>query len=317
MLFERSRIAPLLARLAEDHNVFLGTSSWRFRGWCGTLYDEDRYLWGTHFSRRRFNDRCLEEYAAVFRTVEVDSTYYALPKIDRLLAMADQAPEGFRFSFKAPDDITVKHFPNLPAYGKKAGTANEFFLSEGLFAMGFLRHLERIREKVGMIVLEFSHFGEDDFGHGRDFVEALDGFLGSLPDEGWRIGVEVRNKNLLHPDYFAMLARHGAAHVYNQWTRMPSVTEQLGKLPARANAFLGARFLLTPGRTLDWARERFEPFHQIREIDESAREALVGLIRGAMDRRPESPAYLYVGNDLEGNALHTIADVLEEAALGD
>ena len=49
----------------------------------------------------------------------------------------------------------------------------------------------------------------------------------------------------------------------------------------------------------------------------SAREALVGLIRGAMDRRPESPAYLYVGNDLEGNALHTIADVLEEAALGD
>ncbi|MCP5551903.1 MAG: hypothetical protein H7A53_13535 [Akkermansiaceae bacterium] len=123
-----------------------------------------------------------------------------------------RAPEGFRFSFKARRHHG-EAFSEPAGLRKKAGTTNEVFLSEGLFAMGFLRHLERIREKVGMIVLGFLHFREDDFGHGRDFVEALDGFLGSLlrtrlADQGR--GAE---QNLLH-GLFAMLARRRAAHVY-------------------------------------------------------------------------------------------------------
>ncbi len=102
MLFERTRIAETARRLHEEHGIHLGTSSWRYEGWCGILYDEDQYLWGTHFSKKRFSDHCLEEYARTFRSVCVDATYYALPRKRFISGIASQIPEGFRFSFKVP-----------------------------------------------------------------------------------------------------------------------------------------------------------------------------------------------------------------------
>ncbi len=91
---------------------------------------------------------------------------------------------------------------------------------------------------------------------------------------------------------------------------MPPVLEQMTVHPPEANPFLAARFLLTPGRSHGWSKEQFEPFHQLREIDPPAREAMARLLQAAMNRRDGGPAYLYVGNELEGNALHTISDVL-------
>lgn len=280
------------------------------------LYDEDRYLWGTHFSKKRFSEHCLEEYASVFRSVCVDSTYYALPKVEFINGIAGQVPEGFRFSFKVPDDITIKTFPNADTFGERAGKSNDLFLSAGLLNMGFLRRLEPIKDKVGALIFEFSHFQARDFEHGREFVSALDQFFAEAPS-GWQYAVEIRNQNWLHPDYFAMLDRHGVAHVYNQWTRMPTVHEQIGLRPLEVNPFVVARYLLSPGRSFEWAREQFEPFHQLREIDPDARESMVQILRHAMHGETHGqPTYLYVGNELEGNALHTFADVLEQAAMG-
>jgi hypothetical protein len=72
----------------------------------------------------------------------------------------------------------------------------------------------------------------------------MDTFLGKLPKD-WPYGVEIRNKNWLTPEYFAMLAKHGVAHVYNSWSRMPPVSEQL-KMPGSVTnpKLTGARFLL-------------------------------------------------------------------------
>lgn len=309
MLFERTRIAALARRLHEEHRVHLGTSSWRYPGWCGILYDEDRYLWGTHFSNQRFSDHCLEEYAGVFRTVCVDATYYALPRKRFLEGLVAQVPGDFVLSFKVPDDITIRTFPKIDGFGARAGKRNDFFLSPELLEMGFLRRLEPMRVRVGALVFEFSHFHPGEYEHGRDFVSGLDGFFSRAP-RGWRYAVEIRNANWLHPEYFAMLASHGVAHVYNQWTRMPPALEQMAMHPPEANPFVAARFLLTPGRSRERAKDQFEPFHQLREIDPSAREAMARLLHAGMDRRDGAPSYLYVGNELEGNALHTISDVL-------
>jgi len=313
VLFDRQRTAAALARLAHDHQLFVGTSSWRFEGWCGLVYDEERYLWGSHFSKKRFHERCLEEYAALFPTVEVDSTYYALPRNDWLRELAGPVPPGFRFSFKVPDLITMRRFPRAAAFGDRAGRENAQFLDAGLFRMGFLRRLEAIREHVGALILEFSHFGADDFTHGREFVDRLEEFFSECPGD-WQYAVEVRNASLLHPEHFAMLRRRGVAHVYNHWTRMPPVREQLALHPAEENPFIVSRFLLTPGRSFERAREKFAPFHQIREIDHSARESFACLVRHIVECGTSAPAsYLYVGNDLEGCAPHTISDVLAQS----
>ena len=179
------------------------------------------------------------------------------------------------------------------------------------FKFGFQRPLESIRKKVGVLIFEFSHFHADEFAHGREFVEQLDQFLGKLPSD-WQYAVEVRNRNLMHPDYFEMLQRHGVAHAYNQWTSMPPVSEQLEMYPAEENPFVAARFLLTPGRTFDAARRLFEPFNRLQEIDFDARESMIRLAQAAIEKAGNTSAnFIYTSNDLEGNALHTISDVVE------
>src|SRR5207249_354462 len=99
-----------------------------------------------------------------------------------------------------------------------------------------------------------------DFAHGRDFVAALDQFLGKLPP-GWPYGIEMRNKTFLHPEYFAMLRKHGVAHIYNSWTDMPSVLDQMKIPDSRTTPDLtGARFLLKPGRKYEDAVKQFSPY---------------------------------------------------------
>ena len=66
----RQRIAQLAA---ED--VFIGTSSWKYAGWCGQIYDEQRYLTRNKFSEAKFERECLSEYAQTFSTVCVDAGY--------------------------------------------------------------------------------------------------------------------------------------------------------------------------------------------------------------------------------------------------
>ena len=313
MLFRPSAMAPVLAELAS-RRIYVGTISWKFSGWCGILYDEDRYLWGRHFSEARFERECLREYAAVFKSVTVDATYYRLPREDFLQKLDEQTPEDFRFTLKVSDKVTIKNYPDLKQFGEMRGQANPLFLKSGLFKLGFLRHLEVIRPKVGMLLFEFSHFHPRDFAQGRDFIAALDAFFDEAP-EGWQYGVEVRNRNFLHPEYFEMLRRHGVAHVYNQWTQMPPVTEQLGQLPVGDNSFAAARYLLTPGVSHDHAEEMLAPYNRLREIDPAARESFRSILQHLLaQERGESsaPAWLYVGNQLEGNALHTLADLLED-----
>lgn len=316
MLFERTRIARLARRLFVEHRICLGTSSWRYPGWCGILYDEDRYLWGTHFSKKRFSDHCLEEYAETFRSVCVDATYYALPRKRFLEGLVKQVPEDFVFSFKVPDEITIRTFPKVGGFGPRAGKGNDFFLSAELLEMGFLRRLEPMRSQVGALIFEFSHFHPGEYEHGRDFVDDLDAFFTKAP-RGWNYAVEIRNGNWLHPEFFSMLASHGVAHVYNQWTRMPPVLEQMALHPPEANPFVVARYLLTPGRSHEWSVEQFEPFHQLREIDPAARESMGRLLNAAAAAAEPRPHFLYVGNELEGNALHTLSDVLGQAFPGE
>jgi len=76
--FDRDRMKAALAALAKD-GVFVGTSSWKYPGWQGQLYDTDRYVWRGKYSAARFERLCLAEYAEVFKTVCVDAAYYKFP----------------------------------------------------------------------------------------------------------------------------------------------------------------------------------------------------------------------------------------------
>ncbi len=312
MAFERDKIKTAAAVLAEK-GVFVGTSSWKYPGWRGTLYDEQRYLTRNKFSEARFNRQCLAEYAEVFKTVCVDAAYYRFPDHRYLETMINGVPEDFLFAFKVTDEITIKRFSNLPRFSERAGKPNENFLNASRFASAFLRPCEPFRKNIGLLMFEFSRFYPSDYARGRDFVADLDGFLSQLP-KGWPYGVEIRNKYFLRPDYFAALKRHGVAHVFNSWAGMPAVSEQLALEGSRTKPDLCAvRFLLKPGRRYEEAVKLFAPYDAIKDADPSARAAGATLIKEGRATGPGRKTFVYVNNRLEGNALETIAAMLEQA----
>ena len=311
--FDRDQLKKQLAKLA-DAGVFVGTSSWKYAGWTGMLYDRARYEYRGKFAESRFERNCLTEYAEVFKTVCVDAAYYKFPDEKYLSGLISQVPVDFQFAFKATDEVTIKKFPNFPRHGERAGKPNEHFLNVGMFTNGILKPCEPFRKNIGLIMFEFSRFYPSDYEHGRDFVADLDNFFGQLP-KGWPYAVEMRNHKWLQPDYFACLARHGITHVFNSWEAMPSVGEQLALPGSQTNPSLtAARFLLKPGRKYEEAVQTFAPYDRVQEQNDEARAAGAKLIAAGAASAGKKKTFIYVNNRLEGNALETIAAMLEAAS---
>jgi uncharacterized protein YecE (DUF72 family) len=312
MSFDRAQLAKNVQDLAAK-NVFIGTSSWKYRGWCGTLYDEDRYIWRGRFAASRFNQNCLAEYAQVFKTVCVDAAYYKFPDHRYLENMVSAVPGDFQFALKVTDEITIKRFKNLPRHGLRAGKANENFLNADLFSRSFVEPCRAFKNNVALLLFEFSRFYPNDYEFGREFAADLDRFLGQLPQD-WAYGVEIRNKHFLHPDYFDVLQRHSVAHVFNSWAEMPPVSEQMAMDGSRPHPSLSAaRFLLKPGRKYEEAVKLFEPYDKVKEPYPEARAAGASLIQAAVKSLPPRRTFIFVNNRLEGNALETITAMIDQA----
>jgi uncharacterized protein YecE (DUF72 family) len=309
---DRQDLAQRAASLAAQ-GVYVGTSSWKYRGWCGTLYDPVRYEYRGKFAETRFKRDCLREYAEVFRTVCVDAAYYTFPSQQYLEGVVGQTPDDFVFGLKVTDVITIKKYPNLDRFGQQAGKPNENFLNAELFVKAFLKPCEAVRPSIGLLMFEFSRFWPTDYEHGREFIADLDKFLIGLP-KGWPYGVEMRNRNWLKPEYFDCLARHQVAHVFNSWEAMPSVADQMALPGSRTNpGLLAARFLLKPGRKYQEAVKAFEPYDGIKEENPEARAAGRALVAEGIAAGPKRRTFIFVNNRLEGNALSTIAAMLETA----
>ena len=308
--FDRDQTKARLAALAR-RGILLGTSSWKYPGWQGLLYDRDRYVWRGRYAESRFERLCLAEYAEVFPTVCLDAAYYKFPEAHGLESLAAQVPAEFQLGLKVTDAITQRRCPNHPRYGAKAGRDNEHFLDAELFASRFLRPCESIRENVGLLIFEFMRFSSADYSRGREFVADLDEFLGRLPP-GWPYGVEIRNREILHPEYFAVLAKHGVTHIFNSWTDMPAVSDQL-TCPGCFTSpdLVGARFLLKPGRNYEQAVKAFSPYNRIRDPFPEGRQAVVEVIRQAVESGRRR-ALIFVNNRFEGCSLETIAGVLDQ-----
>jgi uncharacterized protein YecE (DUF72 family) len=301
------RLAPKLRALA-DRGIYFGTSSWKYDGWIGSIYSDSRYLTRGKFSKARFEESCLTEYAETFPTVCGDLTFYQFPSEQYWAKLFEATPKSFIFGFKVPEDITVETWPTHARYGKRAGLANENFLNAEVFAQFFTNRLARYGEQVGPLIFEFGTFNKKTFATPPDFWAALDPFLGALP-RGFRYAVEIRNDSYLTPAYFDVLAKHNVAHVFNAWTRMPELDQQ-AQLPGALTAdFTVVRALLRRGRPYDAAVQKFEPYERIQEPVESARAGMSMIAEKAFVSK--KAAFVFVNNRLEGNAPSTIEEVVD------
>jgi uncharacterized protein YecE (DUF72 family) len=304
---QAARLGPRLRALAGQ-GIYFGTSSWKYEGWLGSIYRPGRYSTRGRFSASRFEAGCLAEYAETFPVVCGDFSFYQFPAPDSWRRLFGGVPASLQFAFKVPEEITVPAWPRHARYGTRAGQANGSFLDARLFDRQFASPLAPYRDRVATLIFEFGTIPRSVFATAGEFAGRLDAFLGDLP-AGYRYAVEVRNPEYLVPGYFAMLARHGVAHAFNAWTRMPPLADQL-ELPGAFTAdFTVVRALLRAGRTYEQAVDRFSPYRGIGEPDPSTRGAIVRIADRA--RSAGKPAYVFVNNRLEGHAPTTIEAVAE------
>lgn len=303
----RTELTEKLRRAAAA-GVWFGTSSWKYPGWLGQIYTEERYLTRGRFSQKRFEDSCLAEYAEVFPVVCGDFSFYQFPAPafwERLFA---SAPRTLRFAFKAPEEMTVRLWPRHARYGPRAGADNPSFLDAEAFRALFAEPLAPYRDRVAVLIFEFGAFPRGTYEREEDFVMDLDHFLGRLP-AGFRYAVEIRNPEFLGPLYLAALSDRGVAHVLNAWTRMPTLGEQVAMPGIFTADFTVVRALLRQGRAYEQAVEMFQPYAEVRDVNPEARQAL--RLLAARTRERGERGLFFVNNRLEGNAPSTIDAVLD------
>jgi len=305
--YERTPLGRKLDALASQ-GIFIGTSSWKYPGWIGQIYTERNYFVRGKFSEKRFQAECLGEYAATFPIVCGDFSFYQFPSEQYWRRLFHSAPAALKYAFKIPEEITVKMFPTHPRYGTRAGEPNPSFLDAVLLRNVFLDLLEPYRVQIAVLIFEFGTFNKQTYGDVRDFIAQLDPFLATLPAT-FRYAVETRNQEFLTREYFECLRSRGVAHVFNAWTRMPEIGEQMRMPEIYTADFTVARALLRRGRPYEAAVEKFSPYQQILEPNPEVRRSLKNLISRARER--QEPSYIFVNNRLEGNAPQTIQALVD------
>ncbi len=169
--------------------VYLGTQGFSFDDWVGPFYPA-----GT--SKNAY----LEQYAERLPAVEIDSTFYGVPRATTVQKWRERTPPGFRFAAK---------FPKLITHEKKLDRA----LGD---AEAFIGTIQALGDKLAVLVLQFAY----DFT--PDLYNRLDLFLAALPG-GTRYAVEVRNRGWLKPEFMEMLSQHNVALVLQDLYTMPKL----------------------------------------------------------------------------------------------
>jgi uncharacterized protein YecE (DUF72 family) len=157
--------------------VRIGCSGWSYDDWRENFYPR-----GTPSSRR------LAHYATVFDTVEVNATFYRLPKVETVHSWAEQVPANFCFAVKGSRYLT--HMKRLRDVGP-----------------GLARYWERIEplreaEKLGPVLWQLpANFHRDE--------ETLAAALEALPAADHCF--EFRHPSWFVDDVYALLEQHGAS----------------------------------------------------------------------------------------------------------
>jgi uncharacterized protein YecE (DUF72 family) len=294
------RLGVLASRLPPG--VRFGTSSWSFPGWKGLVYRQAA-------TPTRLSREGLAEYARhpLFGTVGLDRSYYAPVPDEDFQRYASQLPAGFPCCCKAPASVTSPLLPD-----RRKAEPNPDFLDGARLAAELLEPLDRaFAGHAGPVILQFPPMLRRTSIAASAFIEGLDAFLAALPAR-FRYAVEVRDAPLLTPTYAAVLARHGAAHVYNLQTGMPRPGEQAAALPPDTMPFVMVRLLVRPDATYEQQREAFSPFDRIAAPDTLLRAEVTDLVQRAVSRA--IPAFVLVNNKAEGSAPLTIEALAEQLA---
>jgi uncharacterized protein YecE (DUF72 family) len=162
---------------------------------------------------------------------------------------------------------------------------------------------------MGPFVVEIPPVPKEALLNPRAFVAKVDAFLSDVGKRA-RFAFELRNRELLVPDYFRVLARHGTSHVFNYWTAMPDIRQQLVLQGAFTADFVVSRLMLPPGMKYEEQKAAYEPFTRIVAPQEGMRRDVVALIARALSAGA-ADVFVLVNNKAEGCSPLTVMALAE------
>ena len=173
-----------------------------YKQWVGAFYPAG-------MAQKNF----LGHYSQHFNAVEIDSTFYGIPRTSTVQRWKSVTPNEFTFCLKTPKSIT--HTPSLASGAEEMQT--------------FLQVVSALGDKLGVILIQFG----PEFGHGR--FQELDTFLQTLPTN-FRFAVEFRHTSWEQPETAELLSKRNIC-----WTAADYI--YLSKIIRRTTDFLYLRFI--------------------------------------------------------------------------
>jgi uncharacterized protein YecE (DUF72 family) len=183
-------------------HAYVGTSGFAYEFWKGDLYPE-----------KIDKDAMLECYARSFRAVEINATYYRIPRAAVVQRWAEAVPEHFRFVIKASRRIT--HFARL----ENCMDTVEYLVQQ----------LEPLGDKLGPMLFLLPP------GLHRD-VPRLQTFVTGLPSV-IRPVFEFRHASWFHDEVYDVLRTANAAMCLGEYDDARRIPD--GRTPLVATADFG------------------------------------------------------------------------------
>jgi uncharacterized protein YecE (DUF72 family) len=166
-------------------DVRIGTSGWHYVHWRGVFYPEDLP-----------KNKWLEHYAKEFDTVEINNTFYQLPKEETFKNWHKQAPKDFLFSVKANRYIThVKRLKDVQEPLER-----------------FFKGVRCLKRNLGPVLYQLPPSMHKD-------IERLRGFLKLLPEKLKAI-FEFRHESWFSEETYKLLSEYNVGFcVHDLWQK--------------------------------------------------------------------------------------------------
>ncbi|HEY6141734.1 MAG TPA: DUF72 domain-containing protein [Thermoanaerobaculia bacterium] len=207
--------------------IRIGTQGWNYPAWVGPMYPPNTRP-----------PEFLPTYARAFGTVEVDSTFYAIPDAKTVRGWAEKTPADFTFALKMPKEVThelrLRHASDV--------------------VQEFLDRARELGPKLGPVLLQMG----PDFA--PDELESLEQFLPALPSDV-RFAIELRQNNWMRapvlPRVLELLRAQGIALALSdgRWIPRPTMLK-LAQQPIAD--FLYVRWMGPDREITDYSRIQFD-----------------------------------------------------------
>ena len=247
--------------------IHIGCQGWNYDDWTTKAGGESIF-----YPRGTKSNEMLGVYSKIFDTIEVDSTFYAIPSSSAVENWYRKTPENFTFSLKMPQEITHEH----------ALRQNSFPVLDK-----FCERVLELKEKLACVLIQLAPQFEASKANARNLRE----FLARLPKE-IRFAVEFRERQWLVDWTFEELENKKVALclVEGNWIRRELMFEAIEK------------------RTADFSYIRFMGERDLVKFDKIYRGADTNLQiwKKEIEKIKAKDIYVYFSNFYEGHAPESV-----------